>query len=98
MTTMGERFSEEEVDEIIREVDKDGDEQVGKSQASTQLTQIFQIDLDEFVNMVAPIVSDGTKTDPFAEPAASSNPTTAKWTFGSLSVHNHFFPCLSLAP
>lgn len=28
MTTMGERFSEEEVDEIIREVDKDGDEQV----------------------------------------------------------------------
>lgn len=28
MTTMGERFSEEEVDEIIKEVDKDGDEQV----------------------------------------------------------------------
>ena len=28
MTTMGERFSEEEVDEIIREVDKDGDEEV----------------------------------------------------------------------
>ncbi|KAF1758543.1 hypothetical protein GCK72_015002 [Caenorhabditis remanei] len=61
MTTMGERFSEEEVDEIIREVDKDGDE---------------QIDLDEFVNMVAPIVSETNKTDPFAEPAASANPTT----------------------
>lgn len=28
MTTMGEKFSEEEVDEIIKEVDKDGDEQV----------------------------------------------------------------------
>jgi len=28
MTTMGEKFSEEEVDEIIREFDKDGDEQV----------------------------------------------------------------------
>lgn len=28
MTTMGEKFSEEEVDEIIQEVDKDGDEQV----------------------------------------------------------------------
>lgn len=28
MTTMGERFTEEEVDEIIKEVDKDGDEQV----------------------------------------------------------------------
>ncbi|CAI2351051.1 unnamed protein product [Caenorhabditis sp. 36 PRJEB53466] len=61
MTTMGERFSEEEVDEIIREVDKDGDE---------------QIDLNEFVNMVAPIVSETNKTDPFAEPAASANPTT----------------------
>jgi hypothetical protein len=30
MTTMGEKLSEEEVDEIIREVDKDGDEQVCK--------------------------------------------------------------------
>lgn len=29
MTTMGERFTEEEVDEIIKEVDRDGDEQVG---------------------------------------------------------------------
>lgn len=28
MTTMGEKFSEEEVDEIIKEFDKDGDEQV----------------------------------------------------------------------
>lgn len=28
MTTMGERFTEEEVDEIIKEVDVDGDEQV----------------------------------------------------------------------
>lgn len=36
----------------------------------------FQIDLDEFVNMVAPIVSDGTKTDPFLEPTASTNPPT----------------------
>ncbi|KAH7725580.1 Protein CAL-4 a [Aphelenchoides avenae] len=52
MTTMGEKFSEEEVDEIIKEVDKDGDE---------------QIDYEEFVNMVAPIVHDGSKDDPFAE-------------------------------
>lgn len=29
MTTLGEKLSEEEVDEIIREVDKDGDEQIG---------------------------------------------------------------------
>ena len=36
----------------------------------------LQIDLDEFVNMVAPIVSETNKTDPFAEPAASANPTT----------------------
>ena len=34
MTTMGERFTEEEVDEIIREVDKDGDEQVGEFNGS----------------------------------------------------------------
>ena len=32
MTTMGEKFSEEEVDEIIQEVDKDGDEQVSYCQ------------------------------------------------------------------
>lgn len=31
MTTMGEKFSEEEVDEIIQEVDKDGDEQVNNN-------------------------------------------------------------------
>ncbi|VDP20611.1 unnamed protein product [Soboliphyme baturini] len=43
MTTMGERFTEEEVDEIIKEVDKDGDE---------------QIDYEEFVQMIAPIVED----------------------------------------
>uniref|UniRef100_A0A0N5AQB5 EF hand n=1 Tax=Syphacia muris TaxID=451379 RepID=A0A0N5AQB5_9BILA len=53
MTTMGEKFSEEEVDEIIREVDKDGDE---------------QINYEEFVQMIAPIVQDGNKDDPFAEP------------------------------
>lgn len=52
MTTMGEKFSEEEVDEIIKEFDKDGDE---------------QIDLEEFVNAVAPIVNDGSKSDPFSE-------------------------------
>ncbi len=28
MTTMGEKFSEEEVDEIIHEVDKDGDGEI----------------------------------------------------------------------
>jgi calmodulin len=28
MTTLGEKLSEEEVDEIIKEVDKDGDEQI----------------------------------------------------------------------
>lgn len=38
MTTMGEKFSEEEVDEIIKEVDKDGDEQVVYS--SNYLIQI----------------------------------------------------------
>jgi calmodulin len=36
MTTMGEKLSEEEVDEIIREVDKNGDEQV-----STLETRMF---------------------------------------------------------
>ncbi len=56
MTTMGEKFSEEEVDEIIKEVDKDGDE---------------QIDYEEFVQMIAPIVSDGNKDDPFADPSAT---------------------------
>lgn len=57
MTTMGEKFSEEEVDEIIKEVDKDGDE---------------QIDYEEFVNMIAPIVEDNNRETnknkgPFAE-------------------------------
>lgn len=57
MTTMGEKFSEEEVDEIIKEVDKDGDE---------------QIDYEEFVNMIAPIVADTNREKnkhqgPFAE-------------------------------
>ncbi|RCN50217.1 EF hand [Ancylostoma caninum] len=58
MTTMGERFTEEEVDEIIKEVDKDGDE---------------QIDYEEFVQMIAPIVSEGNKDDPFAEPPPAAN-------------------------
>lgn len=54
MTTMGEKLSEEEVDEIIREVDKDGDE---------------QIDYEEFVNSFASIVHENNKGDLFAEPA-----------------------------
>lgn len=53
MTTMGEKFSEEEVDEIIKEVDKDGDE---------------QIDYEEFVNSFASIVHENNKEDLFAEP------------------------------
>uniref|UniRef100_A0A7E4ZRT7 Calmodulin n=1 Tax=Panagrellus redivivus TaxID=6233 RepID=A0A7E4ZRT7_PANRE len=60
MTTMGEKFSEEEVDEIIREVDKDGDE---------------QIDYEEFVQMISPVINDGTKEDPFADP--TQPPVTA---------------------
>lgn len=57
MTTMGEKFSEEEVDEIIKEVDKDGDE---------------QINYEEFVNMIAPIVAENNRESnkdkgPFAE-------------------------------
>lgn len=38
MTTMGEKFSEEEVDEIIKEVDKDGDEQVLSSLLGLDVT------------------------------------------------------------
>lgn len=53
MTTMGERLTEEEVDEIIKEVDVDGDQ---------------QIDYEEFVRMVAPIVSQSnSKSGPFQE-------------------------------
>lgn len=35
---MGEKFSEEEVDEIIKEVDKDGDEQVLSSLLGLDVT------------------------------------------------------------
>ncbi|EYC36607.1 hypothetical protein Y032_0876g2815, partial [Ancylostoma ceylanicum] len=66
MTTMGERFTEEEVDEIIKEVDKDGDEQF-------DVVRRFQIDYEEFVQMIAPIVSEGNKDDPFAEPPPAAN-------------------------
>lgn len=47
MTTLGEKLSEEEVDEIIREVDKDGDEQIdyeGKQHCSDfETTASFRI-------------------------------------------------------
>ena len=57
MTTMGEKFSEEEVDEIIAEVDKDGD---------------GEIDYEAFVQMIAPIVQESSSEKnknrgPFAE-------------------------------
>uniref|UniRef100_A0A915LD97 EF-hand domain-containing protein n=1 Tax=Meloidogyne javanica TaxID=6303 RepID=A0A915LD97_MELJA len=79
--TMGEKFSEEEVDEIIKEFDKDGDE---------------QIDYEEFVNAVAPIVNDGAKEDApffekeqpttgFGQPITTSGPPIA-----SGKVNKHF--------
>lgn len=36
----------------------------------------FQIDYEEFVQMIAPIVSEGNKDDPFAEPPPAAN---SKW-------------------
>lgn len=68
MTTMGEKLSEDEVDEIIREVDKDGDEQVSKHISFNSLIKLVQIDYEEFVNSFASIVHENNKSDLFGEP------------------------------
>ena len=64
MTTMGERLTDEEVDEIIQEVDVDGDQ---------------QICYEEFARMVAQSVSQANKADsgPFNTSATEGATTTA---------------------
>lgn len=56
MTTMGEKFSEEEVDEIIKEFDKDGDEQVGGGEGNWEKYEIEKSLKNQFIYYLQEIV------------------------------------------